>query len=421
MRIGILGGSFDPIHVGHINIANAAKRQFNLDSVWIMPAKIPPHKRNGLHTEDIHRLQMIDLALLSEENLEINLLEFERNDISYTSDTLRLITEHFTNDEFFYIMGQDSLKDFPTWHEPDKIASMVTVLVAVRNGNEREFQALVDERNNQYGDVFRIITIPYDEVSSSEIRDLLKHGDSVEGLLPPKVEQYIHHCGIYDTNSDVITTETMKQYRDITDRLQETLSEHRLMHSKGVAFTAVNIICSMYDNGYISEKERFCLANKVLLAGILHDCAKYIPDSEIIEFCRDHQIDIKDDEKEFPQILHAPAGRYLAEAEYGITDDEILSAILYHVNGKPDMNITEMAVFLSDYFEPTRTQGCTPSLSVLRRSALSNPYETVILVAGATIHFLNTVGYRYYPILKETLEHYEKVYGITYADRYSEK
>ena len=108
MKVGIFGGTFDPIHLGHIAIAKAAKEQFGLDMVRIMPARIPPHKQTKAVTEDVHRLMMISLALPVGEGIELDLTEFEREGVSYTSDTLTLLHERHPGDELYYIIGEDS-------------------------------------------------------------------------------------------------------------------------------------------------------------------------------------------------------------------------------------------------------------------------------------------------------------------------
>ncbi len=197
MKIGILGGTFDPIHIGHVEIALAATKQCDLDCTWIMPAKLPPHKKDSHIIEDKHRIAMVLAAVSEHPELELSLFEFERETVSYTADTLQLLHERYPEHELVYIMGEDSLGNLPTWYCPEKVVSLATIAVASREPENSSLYALIEERRAQYGGRFVALTSPWKDVSSTEIRERLGEGRSISGMVPETVEQYILYRGLY--------------------------------------------------------------------------------------------------------------------------------------------------------------------------------------------------------------------------------
>lgn len=189
MKIGILGGTFDPVHKGHLEIAQKAKEQFSLSKVIFIPALIPPHK---LERRDIapapYRLKMVQLAVLEDPAFEVSDMELNRADISYTVDTLQALKTLHPNDEFYLIVGADSLEGMPQWREPEKIAQMAQVAVAPRRkfvfpGNMNMKMLWID--------------MPLYDYSSSEIREKIRSGKSIRGMVPPAVENYIVDKKLY--------------------------------------------------------------------------------------------------------------------------------------------------------------------------------------------------------------------------------
>lgn len=198
MKIGILGGTFDPVHLAHLHIANAALLEYRLDSVWFMPAKLPPHKLEKHITSETDRLTMLELATANNQKLKVKNYELEWNKISYTVDTLTWLKKKFPMDEFFYILGEDSLQGFPTWFHPEEIASMVDILVAEReNGDGEAFEILLEERNRQFGDAFKRLHTKLLPFSSTAIRECVKNGKPIHDMVSDEVERYIMEKGLY--------------------------------------------------------------------------------------------------------------------------------------------------------------------------------------------------------------------------------
>lgn len=188
MKTAILGGTFDPIHQGHLALARAANKQFSLDRVIFVPAFIPPHKAGRRDmTPAPYRYRMTELALQGEAGFEISDIEFSRPEISYTVDTLQAFKEKFPEDRFFLILGEDSLAEMSQWKEPGKIREMTELLAAKRPGASAVLPAGA-----------RWIEMPECPISSSSIRQQIRNGESPgPEILPAPVEKYIRTMNLY--------------------------------------------------------------------------------------------------------------------------------------------------------------------------------------------------------------------------------
>jgi nicotinate-nucleotide adenylyltransferase len=196
MRLGIFGGSFDPVHNGHLVLARACQRQAALDEVWFTPTAVQPLKQKGPHATDTQRLEMLQLAINSEPAWRICKLEIERGGLSYTVDTLRQLDAELPEAVLFFLIGADAVEDVPRWREPTEIFRLATPLVVRRAGEaEPELANLrvLCAPNKQP----KLIELPAIDVSSSEIRRRLAAGESVDELMPPSVAAYIAARHLY--------------------------------------------------------------------------------------------------------------------------------------------------------------------------------------------------------------------------------
>jgi nicotinate-nucleotide adenylyltransferase len=194
MRIGIFGGSFDPIHQGHLILAEQCREQAQLDQVWFMPCSLGPHKKQGTHGTDRQRTEMIELALGGHEPFLLSRIEIERGGVSYTVDTLEQIHESQPDDELFLLMGDDSLESFDSWRRPERICQLATPLVVGRPGSGQvdlsSLKHYVDEcRLASFEEC--LISSPQIEISSREIRQKVADGKSIRYLTSRGVEKYI--------------------------------------------------------------------------------------------------------------------------------------------------------------------------------------------------------------------------------------
>lgn len=196
MRIGIFGGAFNPVHNGHLNIADAFYEALSLDKLLFIPTAKPPHKSDAGLLSGEDRVNMLRLAV-EKKPYEISTIEFERNDKSYTYDTLIELKKLYPDSEFFLIIGADQIIHFDKWYRYEDILGMVTLCTSARE-NEEEKQLIIESAKRLgIKDSFYMSDRAVIRVSSSEIRDKIKHGSDVSALLPKKVFDYISEKGLY--------------------------------------------------------------------------------------------------------------------------------------------------------------------------------------------------------------------------------
>ena len=190
MKIGILGGTFDPIHAGHLALARAAKNQFNLSKVLFIPAFIPPHKAaERSMTPAPYRYRMVELAIKGESSFEISHVELDRAEISYTVDTLRTLKAKYPSAELYLILGEDACLEFSTWKDPDQIRMLCRIVVAKRPGWEKK---------GVLAGVDGWIKMNPVDVSSSSLRIHLIEGRKIgPDQVPSEVLDYIERFGLY--------------------------------------------------------------------------------------------------------------------------------------------------------------------------------------------------------------------------------
>jgi len=203
MKIGILGGTFDPIHVGHLLIAETVRDAMALDTVLFIPAATPPHKRARVVADAEHRLEMVRLAIEGNPAFEVSDVELQRGGVSYSVETLeRLKATMGPEAAFFFIIGADTVPELTTWKNLDTLLELCTIVVAARPGFRMEdllseALGLTPEARDR---VFRhFVDAVRVDVASTEVRARLAEGKSVRYMIPQNVENYIRAKGLYGT------------------------------------------------------------------------------------------------------------------------------------------------------------------------------------------------------------------------------
>lgn len=198
MRIGLFGGSFDPVHYGHLILAELCREARQLDEVRFIPASVPPHKQDRNRASGEHRVEMLKLGIGGNPRLSVWDGELKRGGVSYTVETLRELTSAQPNDEFFLLLGADSVSDLPNWREPDEICRLATIVAVNRPGSaEVDFSHLggliSPERNRLFQD--SVVEIPPVDISSTELRRRIAGQRSIRYQTTRAVEAYIstHH------------------------------------------------------------------------------------------------------------------------------------------------------------------------------------------------------------------------------------
>jgi len=201
MRLGIFGGTFDPVHFGHLALAEECLAAANLDELWLVPAASPPHKGGKKLSRFDQRKEMLELAIAGNEKFKVEPMEADRPGPSFTIDTLLEIQKRKPNDELFLIIGGDSALEFSTWKDPAKIASLATIIVRIRPGfsmpTEQEFISQLGKELGVLPKVIFVSSPPYLDVSSSLLKERVSNNKSIRYLLPRAVEVYIQQKKLY--------------------------------------------------------------------------------------------------------------------------------------------------------------------------------------------------------------------------------
>jgi len=198
LRLGIMGGTFDPIHFGHLATAEAVRELFILDEILFIPAARPPHKLDKLVTSEQHRLTMTQLATSSNKFFRVSDMELKRTGLSYTLDTMNDLHKIFGHStELFFIIGADSLADLSKWHAARELVEKCHFIATTRQGVDVDFSAVEKFFGAVAREHIHRVTTPGLEISSTDIREKVRRGLSIKYLVPEVVEEYILRKELY--------------------------------------------------------------------------------------------------------------------------------------------------------------------------------------------------------------------------------
>lgn len=389
-KVGILGGTFNPIHNGHLALAKAAMEQYQLDEILLMPSKQPPHKSGFAILSPTERFRITELAAAEYSGFTASDFELQREGFTYTADTLELLTREHPDTRFYFIIGGDSLVYFAEWKRPERILELCVLLAAGRAGitSDKEQQAFIGLKEKFPNASIEWVDFPDFPISSSEIRTAFYHekAESVRQFLPAPVFDYLREQQLFSKVT----------YAELDLEMQRILPRKRYLHSVSVAH-----LCAAYAANLGLD------ISTALIAGILHDCAKAYSDEYLLTECEKYNLPVTDVERRNGFLLHGKVGAYYTRQRYFITDPRILSAITYHTTGKPAMDPYEKIVFLADYLEPFRTQPTTPALNEIRSVAFKNIDRAILMALENTIRYLEESGNEIDGTTLETYEYYK--------------
>lgn len=375
MKVGIFGGSFDPVHNEHVSIAKNAIDALGLDKLFIVPAYIAPHKLDKRLTEGSLRIKMLKAAFSKIDKAEVSDYELLSGGTSYSYLTCEHFASLYPNAERFFIMGEDMLENFPTWKNPERIVSLFNIAVCRRASDKNDLSENRAGFYNRFGKNF--IEIPYNgaAVSSTDIRVKARLGLDISELVPKKVNKIIRDDGVY--------------LIPFADKALSLEKEKRAAHSLRVALTAGNAAKRFHIDEYSAT-----------LAGLMHDVAKNLKDgSPYLEgFVRPEGVPAP--------ILHQFTGAYVTEHTFGVTDEDVLNAIRYHTTGRENMSPLEKLIYLSDMVEPGRNY---PGLDEIRAAFMRDLDECMYLALKLTIGYLN--GEDIYPLTLSAYKYYSELQG----------
>ena len=192
-----MGGTFDPIHLGHLAMAESVREIFELDEILFIPSARPPHKTEKNITPEVHRLMMTYLATQSNEKFQVSPMEILRDGLSYTLDTMNQLEKKFgTNAELFFIIGADSMLDLPNWHKAKELVARVHFIATTRPGVEINLEEVKNFFGEDTKNIHQVATAGLD-ISSTDIRERVKNNKSIKYLVPESVEEYILKENLY--------------------------------------------------------------------------------------------------------------------------------------------------------------------------------------------------------------------------------
>ena len=381
MRIGVYGGTFNPIHRGHLTAARAAADALGLEKVLLIPDNLPPHKAlpaGSATGED--RLEMCRLTAGEVPGMEVLDLELRRSGPSYTSDTLAELHAQYPDDELWLLVGSDMFLSLQEWHEPERILSLAGIAAFHRTrGDETERFAQQKANLEQiYGARVALLENPdVVEISSTELRVQLAQGRG-RSFLTEAVCGYVLRRGLYGTHADLKHL-TPEELRPIA---LSFLKPKRMPHVLGTEHEAA-VLARRYGADVTSAR----------IAALLHDCTKKLSMEEQLALCEQYGIALDELERKNLKLLHAKTGAAIARDLFGVSD-EIYWAIYGHTTGKADMTKLEKVIYLADYIEPSRD---FPGVEKLRRAVHADLEHGLLMALEDSIEEMRQRGNPVHP------------------------
>lgn len=350
MTICIYGGTFNPVHIGHINVINTVLRKLKPDKLIVVPDHIPPHKEPSDLADDRHRINMLKIATRGIAGVEVSSFEQQRDEKSYTVNTIEHFYKKYPGARLIFIMGADLAPGFLGWHRAQRILELSSIRVLARNQGERKrIESAAAEIRRAGGDVEIIDCRPV-SVSSTDIRSRLIACGRADGLVPVAVERYILKNRLYNFDKT--------KYNSYVEFLRERLTAKRFAHSVNVAEASLRLA--------VLNGADF---NKAYFAGLMHDCCKEIPREEQLELLKRSSFEVTDVELGAPKTHHGIAGAVFLSEHFGISDPEILGAVRYHTVARGGMSLLERIVYMADLISKERSY---PGVERMRQEAYSN-------------------------------------------------
>lgn len=353
-RIGILGGTFDPVHVGHLACAEAAWAVLGLDRVVLMPAGDPAFKHGETVASAEDRLAMVDLATSDNPHLAYSGLEVARAGRTYTVDTLRALRRRLPDGcEVVFILGADSFATLDRWHESDRLGALATFAVAARPGTVLDEEVLARVRAACAIEPVIVPLAPLD-VASRDLRARAAAGGPLRYLVPDAVIQFIEARGLYGTRGegggavgveDGFEAERNEEafFAARREELKHRVGPRRFRHSLGVSDTA-GALARTY--GVDEDAAR--------LAGLLHDWDKGFDDPGILARADEVGLSLSDELRAMPRVLHGLTAARALRRDFPELSPAVLQAIERHTLGAEDMTDLDMVIYIADALEPGR-------------------------------------------------------------------
>ena len=337
MKLGILGGSFNPVHFGHLYLADKVLSTLKLDRVVFVPAYRSPFKLSaeGMEGSAVDRLQMLCAAVAGDSRFAIDDCEIRREGVSYTVDTLEDITARYLpSGKPSLIIGDDLAVDFPKWKDSERILKLADIVIARR----------VNSAVVKYPFPCTLIENEVMNISSKAIRQKIGEGSDWRSFVPSGAGAIIRDRRLYGCSGLVLSEDcTQANILRVETAARETLSTERFLHSRNTALHAGDLC------------RRFGLDPSAgYLAGIAHDLAKQMDNKQLIKIVKSDGIEISALEKERPNLLHGQAAAVLLRERFCIHNKDVLDAVAFHTSGSENMGPLAKIIYIADKTEVSR-------------------------------------------------------------------
>ncbi len=351
-KMGLFGGSFDPIHQGHLDMALGLADTLGLDGVVLMPTFVPPHKIRESMASGEHRLAMCRLAAEGHPQLQVSDLELTREGASFTVDTLTALCQQYPDTQWYLITGADMFVTLRTWYRFEDIARMAVLCTIPREGTDTTRLNAYAAELTADGIACYVAPNPVAPVSSTEIRRRVAAGESLAGLVPDGVAQYMAQNGLYCQDAGMKTQTRDEQFIEI---IRTRLSDYRFRHSLCVAEEARRLA-----QRYGADPD------KAYTAGILHDIMKDTPKETQLQLLKQYEVALDPVERQSPTLWHARTGEVFLRHILDVVDQDLLQAVRYHTTGRAGMTLLEQVLFVADFTSADRDY---PDVDVMRAKA----------------------------------------------------
>lgn len=373
-KIGVFGGTFNPIHNGHVLAILEFAEKMQLDLLYVIPAAIPPHKQVPDGSPDAKtRLKMVTSAVKELPYVRVSDIELKREGKSYTSDTLRELKAIHPDDELYLLVGTDSFLKLDTWHEPEVICALATLVCAHRDDDPEDLLSKQGVRLKElYNAESVILNNQYEEISSSEVRRMLAFR-CAESYLPEPVSRMIAEKNLYGFSKN----HTGLPFEQLKAESLALHKESRVSHVIGCSETAAELAKRYGAN--VTDAAR---------AGILHDVTKALTEEQHIIVCRKYGYTLSDYDRSKAKLLHAITGSLIAKHIFG-ENEAVVDAIRWHTTGKTNMNTLEKIIYIADYMEPSRD---FPGVAQLRKTTYEDLDAAMLMGLTMTTDMLKRRG-----------------------------
>ena len=391
-KLAIMGGTFDPIHMGHLVTAEEVRHEFGVDEVLFVPTGHPPHKADINMTTSEHRYLMTVLATAANPSFKVSRIEIDRQGVTYAIDTIREIKSIYGEDvKVYFITGADAIQKILSWKDCEEVLKICNFVAVTRPGyNKDELIKEIDKLNREYETNIYFLEVPALAISSSNVRKRIATDRPIKYLVPEEVENYIKKHMLYNYNLHLTENEKAQMYDYVASRL----SPKRYAHTRGVIEMALEY-AKINDVDYDST----------FIAALFHDIAKELPLKETLRLCSKYNIDLDSFEERNIGLAHGKIGAALLEDEWNIRDEDILNSIRYHTVGRMNMSKLEKIIYLADMTEEGRSpyKGREQIKSLAKHNLNRAMYKALL---SSYNYVTNILKQEAHPITQSLIEYY---------------